>query len=344
MAITSADVALLNERMRGKVYDQTIRAARFMMWMRKKGRIRHNCGGINGIDFWVQYRETASGARAITPYTELAAKTTDDFKKLTVPWAVYGDAIATSQIIEKRAKNAKDADINFEWLANQNASFVKTFKKTLATDLYSGDGTADTNRGDVAPRMLGLSTWVQAANTIIGENRAGAGAYFAAVVGTTPDPTGDSNFDDEADLLQNMKTLWNNASVGAQTGSQTNNKLADERVQLDLTLSDQTSYELYVSLLTQRMQLFQDGADANYKTITFNQQPYDWDPFCPSGTQFMLNTEEWEICTVEADDQLVSVYAEDNTGIVKKVQQVSQVLLKCVQPRASARNTITLPS
>lgn len=344
MPITDFDVAYLNERMRGEVYDQIIRESVLLRYMRKWERIKFKSGGVEGVDMYVRFQQSARGAKAITPFTVLEGKTINDTKKLTVPWAVYSDAISTSEILEARARNAKDADTNFNWIINQTNSFLQAFQETLAGDLYTGDGTPNTSRGDFADTVLGLSEWVDDNNTILGEDRSAAGSYFAAIVKACTDPTGDTQLSGEPNMFVDMRDAWDDASVGSQTGKDVNKTTATGRSEPDATICDKASKQLYENLLGSRMRIMAQGADASYETITFQHKPLDWDPFCPSGKMFMLKKDTWMVHTVEDDEQLVRAYAEDKSTVVKSIQYVSQILLKCKRPSNNARVDVTLPS
>lgn len=345
MAITSAQIAVLNERMKGKVTDQIIRNSKLMMWAKKKDRIVYNVGGMTGIEVYVRYRNTAQGARAIGPFSNLTAKTLDDMTTLIIPWAVYGDALMDSKILQKRAKNSKQENINFDYILNQLNSFLQAFKEVLATDLWTGTGAPVVARQDEANSMLGLAAWHDNDNTIIGVNRAvAAGAYYRSVVQAITDPLGDDDFDEEINLYKYMRKAWNDASTGKQTGTQVNKDVAGERMEPNLTISDQASYELYENALGSRMRATVEGADSSYKTITHKQQPYDWDPFAPSATIHIFNTDNWWIKSVEEAGQLCSVYGEDETDLTKKVSYAGQIAQGFERPASCARCDLTLPT
>jgi len=341
MPINSFAVAVLNKRLKNQVTPQTLNAAKFLMWLKKWGRIKYGVGGSDGIDFWVQYRESGTGARAIGDFTELEAETIDDFIKLTVPWSRYGRALANSKFQEKRAKNTDKEDKNFDWLVNQFNAFSRQFQGVFATDAY-GDGTRVAARNDVGDPMLGLQAWLSGTSTILGVDRnVTAGSYFRAKVGTTiADFFGDDNLNDVNNGLEGLNTLWNQCCVGQFAGGNTPESIPDAFDMPDLTLCDQTNYERYQNSLNARSMVMSDGADMSYKTLTLNQKPIDWDHYHFSGFS-MIAKKYWTLNSAEPDGKLLDVYAEDNTGMIKKVNIAGQNILMCEKPASNGRLSVT---
>jgi hypothetical protein len=332
MAVTSYAVSLVNNRLRNQINDQIQKCCRLMQYMLKKdGCVVFNEGG-DSVEFYVRYRASGNGARAIGDFTQPQAETLDDFQKLTVAWARYGRALATSKFQEKRAQNAKDANKNFDFIARQLDSFRQAFKETLATDMY-GSGTRSTSRNDVGDPILGLDHWIDDDNTSCGIVRS-TDTWFKAQLTTVTDFFGDDILSDECNGLKTMRQYWNKCSVGSQNNKQGDADVADSREQPDLTLCDQTSYEKYENSLHGRDKITIDGADASYKTLTFMRKPIDWDSFAAANRMSFINLAWWHLYCTESANQMVNVYGEDSAGIVKSMTLATQLALFCKKPAA----------
>lgn len=341
MAVTSFSVAVINNRLRDEVNDQILKSNKFFPYMRKKkGCVVFNAGGA-ALEFYVRYRETGTGARAVGDFTEPQAEVLDDYTLLTMPWCRYARALASSKFQEKRAQNANSADVNWKYVAMQLASFKQQFMNVFGTDLF-GAGTRSTSRNDVGDPFTGLAGWIDNDNTIAGVDRtAAAGAYFQAKVSTEADFFGDDILSDEPNGLKTMRTAWNNASVGQQTGKGVEESFVDTREEPSLTFCDQTSYERYENALHGRDRIMTPSPDGSYETLTFKRKPIDWDTFCTANTMYMPCLDHMQLFCTEADGQMLSTYGEDDSGIIKKIVIGTQISMICKKPAASARVDIT---
>lgn len=345
MSVSAADVALLNERVKGVVYDNTVRDSALLAWAKKKGRIKHNCGGHPGIEFYVKYRDDGAPVKAINIYAEVGATTMDNEKKLVSLWASYAHGLATSKLLEARTKNTKDADTNFDWLLAQLNNFIQKFQVRIVNDMWRGTGVADANYQDSGNTLIGLYEWIDNNNVVLDQNRAiASGEWFRSFVDTVADPMGTDYNNGDPNLFIAMRNAWSQATTGKQTGNMINKILPELQQSPDLTVSDRATYNLYQSNLQQFQRFINEDADPTFRTLTFEGYPYAWDQYASAGKIVMLPTSQWHFCTVEGDQSFSSLYAEDNTNMVSKVVYGGQLTQYLSRPNNCARLDVTLPS
>lgn len=238
--------------------------------LKEKGAIKEEDGGERIVVPLMYGKNTTAGS--YDGYDQLDVTPQEGIDAAEYNWKQYSASITISgkQVRQNSGRKEKIIDL-LEAKTNQAEL---SLRGALVEGIFS-NGT-----GNNSKNLTGLEAMVLASGTYGGINSATYTWW-------------QSNIDSDSEALEiaDMRTQFNNASVGGQDTP-------------DLIVTTQTLYEKYEGLMTSDINMMASGtkklADAGYQVLEFKGVPVVWDEDAPSGTMYLLNTRHMTL-TVHED-------------------------------------------
>lgn len=269
--------------------DNIFKRVPLLMWLEKKGRMMLDGGRTIVIPLTYTKNSTAQG---YTGYGVLNTTPQEEQTAAEYVWAQYAASISISGREEAQNAESKTRIVNLLKAKMEGAE--KSLREKINEDAFGS--TLDSEN-----KVNGLQSLVDTTSTV-GDISRSTDAWWQAKVTTSVGSFASGG-------VNAMRTLYLNAS---NAGSNTP----------DFAITTQSVFEYYEKSL-QTQQRFNDSkaADGSFETLKFKNVTLFFDPFCPSGELYFLNSDALAFVT-HSDRNFITTDFKKPVNQDAKVAQV----------------------
>lgn len=260
---------------RKKLFGDIFKVTPLLDIMEKNGKVKQRVPDGTHFEIPIAYGKLKQNQKWFGRGDTFGEAEAQFMTRLLYPTRNFGDSIVRMWDDERKNRgNARVLNYVEEVIANHKASFAETLSEALWS---AAPGAMEINS---LPSMISTTPTV---GTVGGIDRS-KNPYLVNQVKDMSGLTIDAN------LLDEMETMWNNCSKWKTAG----------RKSPDMIVTTQTVFERYQKLVrAMGVYSFSDAGrtvDLGAGEVYFKGVPIVWDLDCPAGTMYFLNTDTMEFC------------------------------------------------